>query len=368
MKAVHSLLVSACLVTSALAAPLAAQAQEKLCGDSYVIKPGDTLSGLAERVFGDQARFLNFYNDPRNEATLGKNPNQINVGAQVYLPPCDDDVTPLPAAATGADKPAAADLFALPIDIVTGSPYAPFTDEGMEDGGMLTRVVRDAFAHSGSTQEVQIDFINDWGAMLETLLPKAKYNFSFPWFKPDCDAPGPKSENTKIRCELLWSDPVFSVIVGYYAPVGIANPPQSIEEMKGMRLCRPEGYFTFDLDQAGLIAGETIELVQPVAVRDCFTALENGEVDFVSLNRFTAEKAIAKAGLTGLVKPLSSVVSSMDLHLVAHPYDGDAVRYMQTFNKGLREIKRSGLYGRITNHFLKIHDREVDEIAASASN
>lgn len=336
-----------------------AEAQNSELCDTYSIARGDTLSAIAQRVYGDRTAFVRFYDDPRNVQSLGNNPNLISVGSTLFLPPCEQSDEPLEALDTNTPS----DRFALPIEIVTGTDFAPFTSENLPDGGMLTRVVEEAFALSDLDNEVRIDFINDWGSHLDTLLPSVKYTYGFPWYRPDCSDPDRLSASMRQRCDLVWSDPLFAVVIGFYAPATLQNPPETFAEMEGSRLCRPEGYFTFDLEEQGLIPGETIELSQPVSVRDCFEALERGEVDFVTINRFTAEKAIAESGLTGLVAPIETLVSTQDLHLVAHERNSDAVRWMTGFNEGLRRLKEDGRFARISNVYFRIHDEEIAELA-----
>ena len=369
-RALPAALVAATLaLPAALWAPLpegtgttgaGAWAQETLCG-TYSIRRGDTLSALAQRVYGDRAAFVRFYDDPRNGQSLGNNPNRISVGRTLYLPPCDEEGGSEPLAAL--DPQASGDPFNLPIELVTGTDFAPFTSEDLPDGGMITRVVREAFSLSDLENEVRIDFINDWGSHLETLLPQVKYTYAFPWYRPDCDDPARLSPTMRVRCDLVWSEPLFSVVIGFYAPATLQDPPQDFAQMQGKRLCRPTGYFTFDLEENGLVPGETIELLQPTSVVDCFEALERGRVDFVTINRFTAEKAIAEAGLTDLVAPIETLVSTQDLHLVAHRRNGDAVRFMAAFNEGLKRLKESGRFSRISSVYFRLHDEEIAKLA-----
>ena len=333
------------------------RAQSALC-DSYTIQSGDTLSALSRDIFGDVNDFVRFYDDPRNVESLGSNPNRINIGDVLYLPPCEVSGEPLSRPTREVDD------FERPIDIVTATDFAPFTDEALPDGGMLARIVEDAFGSTDLENPVEIDFVNDWGSHLETLLPKGKYSFGFPWYRPDCDNAAGLSETMAARCDLIWSEPIFSVLIGFYAPANSGAAPEDFADLQGTRICRPSGYFTFDLEQEGLVPGETIDLSQPPTVMDCFEALEDGEVDYVSINRFTAEKAIAEAGLTGLVAPINTIVSTQDLHLVAHPFDGDAPRWLEAFNAGLREMKQSGRYAQITRRYLQLHEEEIDRIAA----
>lgn len=338
------------------------------CGKAYDIRRGDTLSELSASVYGRADAFLRFYEDPRNEQALGGNPNRIAVGTRIHLPPCDG------AAAGGAGElsaqvqkrpPSGAASAFVPIEIVTGTDYAPFTDEKLPDGGMLVKVVEAAFGLSSLSNPVSIDFINDWGSHLDTLLPKGKYAFGFPWFQPDCANIAVLSEAMRARCDLTWSDPLFTVPIGFYYDADHnAEPALDFTAMRGTRVCRPEGYFTFDLEQRGLTA-DVIGLTQPAAVDDCFRMLAEGEVDYVSINRFLAEKAIARTGLSGRVKPLQTIVTTQKLHLVAHRYDTRAgYDWMPAFNEGLRRLKASGDFTRITRVYLQLHDQDVRALAS----
>ena len=347
----------------ALSLPGAANAQDSdPCDGTYTVRPGDTLSQIATKVFGSANRFPRFYDIPGNPEVLGPNPNVITPGMQIRLPACTTE-GPGPTPPVGGQV----DASALPIDIVSGSDFAPYTHADLPDRGMLTRVVSEAFAFSDLRRPVEIDFINDWSSHLGILLGKMKYSASFPWYKPKCPPPPNASDDTKRRCELIWSDPLTTVSIFLYAPVGLASPPQSFEDLKGRRLCRPSGYFTFDLEQKGLRPlGEgndgNFTLRQPESTAGCFEMLERGEVDFVSLNRFTAEKAIAELGLSDYVEPLPSVVGSQALHLVADPFNGEAIEIMDKFNEGLRRLKRSPRYNQIVSQFQRIHQDQVDEI------
>ncbi|MEP3428366.1 MAG: transporter substrate-binding domain-containing protein [Roseibium sp.] len=342
--------------------PAAAQ-EDGFCDRTYKIVPGDTLSRLANRAFGNTQDFMRFYNDGRNKKSLGTNPSRINVGAALYLPPCPGSSITLESAnGVTTDNGKAKDPFTKNIDVVTGTDFAPFTSEDMEFGGMLTAVVQEAFDQSNNERTAKVVFINDWGSHLETLLPDHKYDFGFPWYRPDCSDPGALSASMRKRCDLIWSDPLFSVIIGFYTLSTASDIPQDFAGLQEKRLCRPAGYFTFDLEQNGLVPGKTIELSQPNGVDDCFEKLEKGEVDFVTINRFTAEKAIASTGLDGLVVPIDSIVTSQELHLVGHKTNRAAVKLIEQFNDGLSTLEENGRLSSITRYFMAKHQEEVDDL------
>lgn len=362
LKWSNSLLAIPILLISTTFSSTALAQNESFCGKTYTIQSGDTLSLLANKAFDNTNDFLRFYEDSRNRKSLGTNPNRIKVGALLYLPPCSDGKTIELGESENTATVLTSDPFAGTIDIVTGTDFAPFTDEGLQSGGMLTAMVQEAFAQSDLDQEAKIVFINDWGSHLDTLLPDQKYEFAFPWYRPDCSDPNALSPKMRQRCDLVWSDPLFSVIIGFYSLATASNLPADFIELQGKHLCRPSGYFTFDLEENGLVPGTNIKLSQPGSVADCFELLEDGLVDFVTINRFTAEKAIATAGLDGLIVPISSIVTTQNLHLVGHQSSASAVRLISSFNAGLRRLSDSGRLSRITNFFMNEHQKAVEQL------
>jgi nucleoid-associated protein YgaU len=51
----------------------------------YVVRPGDSLSLIAERVYGDVTLWVRIYN--ANRRSIGPNPNHIRPGQNLVLPP-----------------------------------------------------------------------------------------------------------------------------------------------------------------------------------------------------------------------------------------------------------------------------------------
>lgn len=352
------------LALTALVGATAAHGQDRLCGQDYRVQSGDTLSSLAIRAYGSPARFLEFYEIARNAETLGSNPDLLRPGQVIVMPPCAGATAgPVDVGRSEGRLADESGGFIPRIEVVTAGDYAPFTDVEAPGRGMLTQVVTAALNASGLPNEHEIDFIDDWGAHLSILLPKGKYNLGFPWFKPDCSDPSQLPEGDRIRCDYEWSQPLYQITIGFYRAAGEAEPVSGFADLEGKRLCRPAGYLTFDLAQEGLTA-ETVTLVQPDTPDGCFTALERGEVDYVTLNRFTAEKAIARAGLGEYVTPIP-LVTRPALHVVAHRDDRFALDYIAAVDRGLREIQESGLFDQIVNVHTQRHRREVQALASA---
>ena len=126
----------------------------------------------------------------------------------------------------------------------------------------------------------------------------------------------------------------------------------------GMRICRPKGYYTHDLDKDGRnwLHDGKITLVQPVSVADCFEALIKNEADAVALNEFTGRKAIKDLDLGSRVDVVQSRPLSIEgLHVLVHKSHPDASALIDTVNRGLDNIKQNGTYQDIIDrHMPKI--------------
>ncbi|MFL7812545.1 MAG: LysM peptidoglycan-binding domain-containing protein [Anaerolineales bacterium] len=53
--------------------------------ESYTVKQGDTLSKIAEKIYGDGSLYTKIYD--ANKAEIGSNPDQIKVGMTLKIPP-----------------------------------------------------------------------------------------------------------------------------------------------------------------------------------------------------------------------------------------------------------------------------------------
>ncbi|MEM1420502.1 MAG: hypothetical protein AAF661_17440 [Pseudomonadota bacterium] len=343
-----------------IAAPPEASAQT--CGSSYSIQRGDTLSSIALRIFNDASRWGQVYEHRDNALRIGSNPNNLIVGTSIDVPPCPvGGVTTAPqpreTAAQRQQRVQQGVTGYVPlIEVVTGGDYAPFTDENLVGRGMATQIVEAAFAASDLPNPVKVEFVNDWSSHLTKLVPNNKYDFTFPWFKPDCSDPASLGESDRIRCDYEFSEqPIYIVTINFFGSISDPNPPQAYSDLIGRRLCRPAGYFVFDLIGVGLVPDQNITLERPQGVGECFSLLERGMVDYVAINRFTGEKAVVDAGLSGFVEPVKTLVTPLPLHLLAHQDNAEAVfNWMPEFNKGMQRIKESGEWDDIVGFHLEL--------------
>ncbi|MBY8974590.1 transporter substrate-binding domain-containing protein [Rhodobacteraceae bacterium NNCM2] len=373
-KAVPSLigLCASAAIWALAPAPVSAQGFGKIaCGDTYTVVRGDTLNQIAVRAYGS-GQYLAIYRANRSQLP---NPTIIEVDQQLLIP-CLDGSGPQTVeeyvAQGGVITPPEAQIATIrpiiqrelpsgqTIKFLTGSDYAPFTDESMPEGGLITELVKNAMRNADENRPYRITFINDWGPHLSVLLPEGAFDLGFPWFKPDCTKMNRLSDDMRLRCtDYDFSDPFFEVTIGYYVKAGSSlASATSYDDLKGKVICRPRGYFTFDLEQEGLKDPEVIMLTLPDP-ESCFRALKDGVADVVSLNVWLAKKEIKKLGTEAETVELTDLSTVQTLHVLSPKTNPDGPAYLSLINSGLRGMRESGQWFEIVARQMTEHGKRV---------
>jgi LysM repeat protein len=330
-------------------------AAQELCS-RYTVVRGDTLSQIASTA-GVQGGFQFLFNANTN---VLRNPNAIEVG-QVLVIPCADGSLPgaTPAAAV-AEAPAAPAPEAEPevetetetaaapaplreLRVVTSSGYAPFTDRDLPGGGMFTQLVLRSFELGNPDQPVNFFFVNDWNAQLDSLLPSGAIDMAFPWFKPDCDRVEILSAPNAYRCtDFNHSDPFYDALVGYYTLQGSPyENATSYDDLIGARICRPDAWFTFDMEAEGLIE-PAISLTRAPSQLECWRLMDAGEIDVVTYDALPAEEDARTLGLTDRTVTLDDLTTTATLHVFVSKENAEANAALEIINAGLEELRLSG--------------------------
>ena len=343
--------------------PVHAVAQERIaCGSVYRVAPGDTLNRIAVRAYGtgDYQAIVEANRD------ILTNLAHIDIGDELLIP-CLDGTRPRTraedlarASGTAADSadpaPTATASVIMPDDVgiafLTGSDFAPFVHPALPEGGMITELVRLAMSRAAPERTIKIALVKDWSAHLD-LLEDGTFDLGFPWYRPDCSKADKLGASMRRRCaEFDFSDPLFEVAIGYYVRAG--DPLADVEgydQLSGRRICRPANYFTFDLEQEGLVAPNATLIIAP-AVSDCFIWLEQGKVDVVTLSKLLAVNEITRHGLDGRVAEIPALASVQTLHAVAPKNHPDGRAYLDLVNAGLTELQASGRWFEVVSrHF-----------------
>lgn len=366
--------------TALLLTGAVAQAQEAC--STYTVVAGDNLRYIARAAYGDADLYRLIYD--ANVDKIGEKADLIEIGVSLTLP-CDPKAEPAaattetaaaepasasaepapetvtPVAATpdpAAPEPQPAAPAEKPIGMVTGNGYAPFADETLPGGGMMTQLVEMAVFRADPKIAYNVSFINDWQAHIDALLPSGAYDLSFPWIRPDCEG-GMLSPGDQARCnDFAFSAPFYEIVDGFFAKrdSGLVDAV-STTEFAGKRICRPEGYTTGVLDAAGLSA-PTITLVRAEDAEDCFKALAADEVDLVSVDAEVGDAMVSKLGLISSVATNPHLSTIVSLHVIAHKSNPRAVAMLGQLDAGLIEMYQSGEWYDIVSTALMAQRKE----------
>jgi len=334
-------------VVAASVGILAATAQDARAQEAcsiYSVAAGDTLSQIASRA-NVRGGFQLLFDANRDVLT---SPNRIEIGQQLQIP-CADGSLPgrgaaAPVVAASAEA-APAPVTATPdraLRIATATGYAPFTDEDLPGGGMITRMVERSMELGNPDQAYDLAFVNDWGSHFE-LAELGALDMVFPWFKPDCDRLENLGPASAYRCtNFNHSDAFYEILVDYYTLDGSEYADaQSHEDLFGARVCRPEAWFVFDMEAVELVE-PNITLVQPVSQQDCIQLLRDGEADVMTYDALPAEEDIREAGMVDQVTTLEPLRGTVTSHIFVGKDNAFANEALPIINAGLEELRLSG--------------------------
>ncbi|MDJ0827188.1 MAG: transporter substrate-binding domain-containing protein [Rhodobacter sp.] len=353
----HMLAAMAVGLSGLAAMPAAAET----CGGTYTVRAGDSLSAIADTHYKNAGMWTAIHS--ANLDTIGPKPDRIAVGMTLSLACLDG----LPVGLAGGVplsnvQPTAAKIVQIQpgnaavrkrINLLTGDDFAPFTAKAAHNGGLLTEVVQSAMTEAAPDKGFAIHWVDDWASHLEPLLSNALLDLGFPWYQPDC-ATTPEN----FRCQNFhFSDPMFELLILLFRDTARPFAFNLDTDIEGKTLCRPSGYFTFDLDQNGRrwLLDDKITLKQPRTVKDCFDMVLAGEADAVALNEFTGRAAIKEHGLADRITVVPQPLSVAGLHVVVHKSHPEAEDMLAMINDGLRGIRASGNYQNIIeDHMARI--------------
>ncbi len=326
-------------------APTAARTPE--CGESYTVEQGDTLSEIAYEAFGDGRRWGDVYH--ANIRKIGKNPHLIRIGTELRIPAVE---SPRCSVETDSYAKALPDATGKEIRILTGGNYSPFTNRGRKDGGLISEIVNTALSqHEATRGRFGFAWESDWSKHLDPMLIEGSFDLGYPWLKPNCKE-NPKS----FRCDNFhFSKPMFEMLVLLFVNKNQPLAFRKDSDIHGKTLCRPEGYYTHDLNQQGRnwVNADKIDLVRPASVDACFEKLANGDVDAVTVNEFTGRKAMHRVGVADIVKPIKTrPLSIQGLHVLVPKTHTNGRQLIEHVNAALANIRENGEYQDIVDKHL----------------
>jgi polar amino acid transport system substrate-binding protein len=347
-------------------------AVSQTCGGDYVIKQGETLAQIAQRVYGNSAQWtLIFY---ANQDRLGTNATLLVPGQAIKLP-CLGAVQPTTTTPTAVppSQPAQPAGFVLSnlvkrLEFLTAEGYTPYADRTLENGGLildlLTASMKLIETESAGSFTYQISWVNDWAAHLNPLLITRAFDAGIPWTKLDCSDLSALDASSQYKCrKFFFSDPFYEDVTVLFVRQDSSITFQSDDEVLGKTLCRTKGWSTFDLDKKGRgwIKDNKIVLMQPPSAEDCFRMLDSGTVDAVVISDLTGRAIAARMGMLGRVRATDRPVHIETMHAIITKTHPNARTILYYINSSLAKLRASGEYDKIVARHLDRFWTSLDE-------
>ncbi len=234
-------------------------------------------------------------------------------------------VTLLPCLALASDR----------VVHISSGEWAPMTGKDLAHGGFINHVIREAFSRMG--HEVQIDFF-PW-ARSYALMLYGEVDASSYWFT-----------SKKRDSECLYSDPINTEEVVFFHLKGKPIPSwKTLEDLGGMNIAVTTGVtYTDEFLKLGREGAYT--LFPSTKQIDNFTKLIRGRVDAFPTSKRAGLNILRKSfspaeqnAITYDEKPLTITPG----HLAFTLKRKDSRKLLQTFNEGLKAIRKDGTYDRL---------------------
>ncbi|EBA04577.1 hypothetical protein RB2150_10846 [Rhodobacteraceae bacterium HTCC2150] len=309
-----------------------------ICGVTYRAQAGDTLFSIAEMHYGSPQKWSLIYY--ANQASLVGNSVAGGEQLQIPCPPNDLEAEATPLKIDDAE-----------LKLLTGGGYAPFTDQNLPGGGMVTELVNAAMELTPQPVPYSLTWENDWSKHLFPELNEKKFDMGFPWLKPDC-AGEPDNERCK---NFHFSEPLMVMPIMLFTRTDSDFTFTNDSDILGRAICRPAGYFTHDLDSPDRrwITDDKIDFVVGDSPTDCFNRVANGEVDAATVNLFLGATTLVEMGLRDQITPQETPVSEQGLHIVISKRHWRGTTFLYRVNTGLSALRDSGRYQEIVSRHLE---------------
>jgi polar amino acid transport system substrate-binding protein len=236
-----------------------------------------------------------------------------------------------------------ASAHAEPWRLATGNDYRPFTDDSLPEGGMVTEIVRAAFAQQKTA--VSIEFL-PWERGRRAT-EAGRFAGAFPYVTSPAR-----------RAVFHYSDPIWRFDNVAFVRADSDWAAKRVAQIPAGTYCYPRGYAEVAATKARRESGDFVRR-SPIDMATCFRLLDRGEVDFVHAPKLQGWMAArATLGADAPVRTLEVVLASTAIHLIAPKARADAREVLDTFNAGLAALRADGRYDAIL-------DRHLDDLVPS---
>jgi len=222
------------------------------------------------------------------------------------------------------------------VGLVTGGDYPPFTDSAMPEGGLAIPLIKAVF--NNQKYAVSIAWKPWKRGYLEA--KSGRYAGTFPY------------RSTEERKEdFLFSDPVFHLKEVIISRKPENFHPEDYQELAHKILCLPIGYAPGNAMQA-LMDNAKIDVFRPKNMEGCFRAISRFQNLIIKTHKYLAYHQIKEKELNPADFDITFMRdSSYTLHFIVSRQHPNSQALIESFNKGLVNIKKSGEFQKISRRF-----------------
>jgi polar amino acid transport system substrate-binding protein len=223
------------------------------------------------------------------------------------------------------------------VKLATGNDYRPFTDESLPEGGLVTAIVRAAYADQGEAVEV-------------TFLPwnRAYYETRAGGFA----ATFPYVHNEERAADYYFSRPVYTTTQRPAVLASSTLEAGTVDDLDGLSYCLPTGYAPAQAIERMTEAGRLTRR-HPMTLTVCMRMLEDGAADFIPTSHMLAHQTARQAlGDADRIRFLDVVVEESTLHVIFPKVRPGAKAARDRFDAALTKLQKRGHVERIVKAFV----------------
>lgn len=225
--------------------------------------------------------------------------------------------------------------------LVSGNDYQPYSDSQLPGGGLSTELVKESFA--AMHQDITVQW-RPWARRQVEAL-KGAFAGTFPYAK-----------NAEREQRFLFSDPIQNIKSHAFIKAGTSKLNfADLTGLEGTTYCVPLGW-QVNRKLAAMVDSGQIRLERPQRLDNCIKMLAAGRVDFFTTNESGAWQTIRTSRVPegSVVMASGPPLDEIALFFIAAKNVATSADVIQTFNAGLKSIKKSGVYDRVVKSHLNL--------------
>jgi len=220
--------------------------------------------------------------------------------------------------------------------ISTGN-FPPFVGEKIEGQGLATKIIQRTMKEMGN--QTTITFLPWKRGFRDTY--NGKYYGTYPY-----------SKNKERQRKWHYSQPLYNLQEVFFSKVENNFVYTNNEDLVGLTVCKPIGYNLFNLKK--IVDDQTINLIRPPAMRNCFAMLNKGRVDLVMTNETSGFAVLVQEGFeTKHFKVSDKVFVDIGHHLIIPKKVEGGKEFIVKFDSTLEKLKAEGVVDQLISEFIK---------------